>query len=111
MPELTKAQSMSPREREIRHQLAQLVADAILVRGTLSERAKSCGKPTCRCARGEKHQAFYLVASRKGKLKQLSIPKSIKKRVEDWAETYRKILRLLDELSNMQWERIKKREL
>ena len=111
MPEIADTQNMPPREKEIRHALAQLVAEAILVRGTLSERAKVCGKPSCRCARGERHQAFYLVASQKGKLKQLSIPKGIKRKVEDWADTYREILRLLDELSTLQWERIKKRDL
>ena len=68
---------MSAQERELRSRLAQLLTRAAIVRGSLSVREKSCGKPTCRCARGEKHRAVYLVASEEGKLRQLFIPRSL----------------------------------
>ncbi|MGH9160174.1 MAG: DUF6788 family protein [Vicinamibacteraceae bacterium] len=31
-----------------------------MIFGTLAERGRVCGKPTCRCARGEKHPAVQL---------------------------------------------------
>jgi hypothetical protein len=66
---------MSPRERELRSELKQLLLSLGLVRGNLSVRRRSCGKPSCHCMQGgDKHPALYLVASEGGKLRQLFIP-------------------------------------
>ena len=53
-------------ERAQRSRLAQWVGWQPMVRGTLNERQIVCGRPTCGCARGEKHDALYLVRSRNG---------------------------------------------
>jgi hypothetical protein len=42
----------------LRRELQQLTR--VMVFGTLAERGRVCGKPTCRCARGEKHPAVQL---------------------------------------------------
>jgi hypothetical protein len=34
--------------------------------GTLQRQMVKCGKPNCKCARGELHEAFYLFYSRRG---------------------------------------------
>ena len=44
---------LSPAERNFRSQLARLVLNRWFLRGTLSERLGKCGKPNCRCTRGE----------------------------------------------------------
>ena len=66
---------MSPRERDRRSQLAQLAHGAGLLRGTLAIRERACGKPNCKCTKGEKHVSLYLVASYEGRVRQLFIPK------------------------------------
>ena len=109
MPDINKAK-MSPREREIRSRLAQLISRAAVTRGNLSEREKICGKATCRCAAGTKHQALYLVASEKGKLRQLFIPKKLESQARESVEDYQKIRELLEELSQIYWQRLKDRE-
>jgi hypothetical protein len=110
MPEREPFTQMTARERELRGQLAELIAEAGFVRGTLSVREKSCGKPTCRCARGEKHIAFYLVASEGGKIRQLYIPRSLEAKARRWIEGYHQIRAVLEELSQLHWDRLKRRE-
>ena len=102
---------MSDREREIRSRLAQLLSREALVRATLAERERSCGKPYCRCARGEKHRGLYLVASDQGKLHQLFVPRKLESEARECVETYQKIRALLEELSSLYWEKLKRREL
>ncbi len=102
---------MEPREREIRSRLAQLLSRAALVRGSLSIREKSCGKPTCRCARGDKHRAVYLVASDGGKLRQLFIPGKLEPQARECVEAYQRMRELLEELSQIYRDKLQRREL
>lgn len=110
MPEIPKTR-MSTREREIRSRLAQLIYRFPMARGNISEREKLCGKKNCRCARGEKHRALYLVASDAGKLKQLFIPKKLEEQTRECVDIYQEVRELLEELSKMHWDKIKKREI
>ena len=55
---------MTAQERQWRSKLAQIVAQQGFIRGSLLERQRVCGKPNCRCTRGHKHKALYLVISR-----------------------------------------------
>jgi hypothetical protein len=97
-------------EREIRSRLAQLIVSRGFARGSISVRERTCGRPNCRCARGELHTGVYLVASENGKLRQLYIPKTLVATAEEWAESYRLIRDLLEELSQLQWDKLKRRE-
>ncbi len=110
MPDIPKAR-MGSEERELRSRLAQLLSRAALVRGSLSVREKSCGKPSCRCARGEKHRAVYLVASDEGKLRQLFVPRSLEADARECVEAYQRIRELLEELSKLHWDKLQRREL
>ena len=42
----------------LRRELGRLARQILF--GTIAERGRVCGKPTCRCARGEKHPAVQL---------------------------------------------------
>ena len=110
MPDISKG-AMSPREREIRSRINQLVSTAALARGHLSVREKVCGKPNCRCAQGEKHLAFYLVASEDGRLRQLFIPRKMEREARECIEAYQEVRELLEELSQLHWHKLKQRKL
>jgi hypothetical protein len=45
-------------------------------KGTVHRQRVRCGKPRCRCRRGEPHEAFYLFFRVKGKLRKRHIPRS-----------------------------------
>lgn len=101
---------MSAREREFRSRLARLVhADGIL-RGSLSLRARTCGKPGCKCAQGQKHVSLYLTYSEKGKYRQVFIPKDLEDEVRSWVDNHHKARDLLEEISRIQQEKIEKRK-
>jgi len=98
--------SLSAAERNFRSRLTQLVHDAWFLRGTLSVRSRRCGQPNCRCARGQLHASLYLVQSRQGKLRQLSIPKPWEDRVRQAVRNYHEMQRLLEEISELEWKRL-----
>lgn len=102
---------MTSEERELRSRLAQLVTSIGFIRGTLQERQTTCGKPTCRCARGERHKTLYLVASIEGKQQQLYIPRALHDTVREWVEGYHRIRDQLEELSEQHWRKIQQREM
>ena len=101
---------MSVRERDRRSRLAQLTHGAGLLRGTLAIRERVCGKPNCKCAKGKKHISLYLVASYKGRPRQLFIPRDWEPQVRRWVQQYQEARRLLEEVSLLYWDKVKKRQ-
>jgi hypothetical protein len=81
------------------------------VRGTLTSRERGCGKEGCHCIEGKKHKSLYLIASRKGKYQQLYIPDSLKNDVRRSIASFEEIRKLLDLVNEMNWERIKQRDI
>ena len=101
---------MSPEERHLRSQLVQLLSGVGLLRASLNPRQKVCGKPNCRCVRGERHSALYVMASENGKPLQLYVPHSLEPQVRQWMASYQRIRELLDELSRLYWDKLARRE-
>jgi DNA-dependent RNA polymerase auxiliary subunit epsilon len=101
---------MSHKERDLRSHLVRLASRYGFLHGTLDVRARTCGKKTCKCTRGEKHSSLYLVVRQDGKVRQLFVPKEKESEVRQWVERYQQILELIDEISDFHWSRIKERE-
>jgi hypothetical protein len=60
----------------LRRELQRLARQMIF--GTLAERGRVCGKPTCRCARGEKHPAVQLAQwAGDGKTRSQHVPYAV----------------------------------
>jgi hypothetical protein len=59
------------------------------IRGSFGSRRRVCGKPSCHCARGERHEAKYLTASQDGKLRQVHVPDSDVAEVAEGVARYR----------------------
>jgi hypothetical protein len=100
---------MSPQERRFRSELAQLVSQRGLIRGSLLVRRRVCGKPNCHCASGEGHQSLYLVISEGGRSRQLFVPNSHEQMVRRWVADYRTARRLLEEISALYWDKVRQR--
>ena len=101
---------MTVQERRRRSALARLITQRGLLRGNLLERRRVCGKPNCKCTRGELHASLYLVFSEGGKLRQLFIPKTWESRVRLWVTDYHEVRRLLEEISRLSVEKLRQRE-
>src|SRR6267143_1483560 len=91
---------LSAVERNFRSRIAQLSSGQWFLRGTLSERSGTCGKPNCRCARGELHKSLYLVQSQAGKLRQICVPKAWQQRIRQAVNDYRLMQKLIEEVSD-----------
>ena len=102
--------NMPASERQRRSRLAQLIHGAGLLRGTLAVRERVCGKANCKCAKGkEKHVSLYLVASYGGRTRQLFIPKDREPQVRRWVQQYQEARKLLEEVSLLYWDKVRKR--
>jgi len=101
---------LSGSERRFRSRLAQLAHDRWFLRGTLSVRTRKCGKPNCRCARGEPHSSLYLVQSHDGKPRQVGIPKPWVDRVRQAVNDYQEMQRLIEEVSELEWKRVRENQ-
>ena len=101
---------LSAAERNFRSRIAQLASSQWFLRGTLSERSGKCGKPNCHCAQGERHKSLYLVQSQGGKPRQICIPQAWQERVRQAVNDYQQMQRLLEEVSELEWKRLKERK-
>jgi hypothetical protein len=95
-------------QRNFRSRLSQLVHQALFLRGTLSVRSRPCGKPNCRCVRGQLHASLYLVQSQGGKLRQLAIPRAWEDRVREAVHNYQRMQKLIEEISELEWKQLRK---
>jgi len=101
---------MTAAERRARSQLAQLLSQRGVIRGSLLVRKRKCGKPNCRCARGEGHESLFLVISENGRTRQLFVPKDWESRVRLWVEDYHRARDLLEEVSRIYWDKVHQRQ-
>ena len=97
---------MSREERDLRSRASQLLSSAGLVHGYLSVRYQKCGKPNCRCTRGDKHEAFVLVIRKQGKTVQIPVPRRLAPTAQRWVEQEKTLQDLLLRISELQTERI-----
>ena len=104
--EIAKA-AMSEEERELRSRAGQILSGAGLIHGNLSTRLQKCGKPNCRCNRGERHELFVLVLRQDGKTIQVPIPRRLVQRVRQWVQQEKDLQEMLRRISELQTERIR----
>jgi hypothetical protein len=101
---------MSAVERRARSQLAQLLTQRGVIRGTLLVRKRKCGKANCRCAQGEGHESLFLVISENGRTRQLFVPRDWESRVRLWVGDYHRARELLEEVSRIYWDKVRQRQ-
>lgn len=61
-----------------------------LIRGTFGARGRVCGKPNCKCAKGDLHQSKYLSASENGRTRQVHVPSKDELTVAEGVERARR---------------------
>jgi hypothetical protein len=107
---------MSPRsqrsfpERHARSQLAQLITQQPFLRGSLVERTRRCGKPTCRCRNGQLHRSLYLAVRHRGRRALLYIPRPLEETVRLWLHNGRRLREQLEALNQQQLEQLLQRK-
>ena len=101
-----KAEQLTLRRRKL---IQQLRGMGPVLRASLIQRFTQCGKPGCKCMRGEKHgPAYYLAVSyAKGRTRQVYVPKDLQPLAEQWVHNYHQALTVLEEISSINLELIR----
>jgi hypothetical protein len=95
-------------------------SDRPVIKGTVYELKRKCGKPGCKCAQGELHARMVVSASEGGKTRLRAIPRGFlvdtQQRVRRYqelrrararvVEIHRQMLKLMDEMEGMRREEV-----
>lgn len=82
--------------------LKKLMKIKPFVSGSLGKTYRKCGKKNCKCARGKLHPGYQLTYKKKGKTETIYIPVDLHKEVKEWIAEYKRIKKLMEEISNLQ---------
>src|ERR1700682_6365968 len=101
--------ALSRRRRTLLQRLPPLQA---ILRGSLIERYKRCGKPGCKCAEGPGHgPKYYLSVSRPGLRPQMDyVPQESHAQVAEFVANYHRAREILEAISEINRELLRRRE-
>ena len=105
---------------EIKGLVEPLFSDRPVIKGTVYELKRKCGKPGCKCARGQLHARMVVSASEGSKTRLEVIPHGLFVEVQvkvrryqelrrvraRLGEIYRKMLRVMDQMEAMRREEL-----
>lgn len=97
--------------RQRRQGLAKLLPPVTnILRGSLVERYVTCGNPSCKCARGERHgPMWYLtVTLGRGRTTGGIIPEEMVPEVRGWIENYHKLKDHIEKISEINRELLRR---
>lgn len=100
--------ALRQRRRQLLHQLPPLEQ---LLRGSLSERYKRCGRPGCHCANGPGHgPKFYLSVSIPEQRPRMDyVPNAAVAEVRHYIGNYRKVREIINEICAINAELLRRR--
>ena len=115
-------QSLANLANEIRQIVEPFFSDKPLIKGSVYELKTKCGKPNCKCAKGELHRRMVVSASEKGKTQLRVIPRGsvvevqgkvggyqkLRKARARLVEVNKKMLQVMDEMEAMRREEVPK---
>lgn len=105
---------------EMKRLVEPFFSDRPVIKGTVYELRRQCGKPGCKCAQGELHARMVVSASEKGKTRLRVIPRGFLVEVQQKVRRYqdlrrirarlvaihREMLKVLDEMEAMRREEL-----
>jgi uncharacterized protein YjiS (DUF1127 family) len=96
------------RERHALSRLRQILNAPGLLRASIIQMNKRCGKPYCWCAKAKRHWhlSWCVGQSQGGSPRMKHIPAELLPEVRLWVKRYQEARKLLDEVSNENWNKI-----
>jgi hypothetical protein len=73
--------------------LRRLQRSQPMAQGSFYLLRRKCGKPNCRCARGQLHATYVLTRSEAGRDRLFTVPQDQRARLRQWAAEYRRYQR------------------
>jgi hypothetical protein len=71
------------------------------IAGSLAKVGVRCGNPACRCASGQRHEAWVLTRKEKGKTVTVHVPRDMVEDVAKWVQEHRRRKQLSREVSEL----------
>lgn len=113
-------QSLISLADEIKQLIEPCLSDKPVIKGSVYEIKRKCGKPGCKCAQGHLHGRMVVSSSEKGKTQLRVIPHGflveIKAKVREYQrlrrnrariiEVHKKMLRMMDEMETIRRQQI-----
>lgn len=81
--------------------LKKLAETRPFIAGSLAKVGVRCGNPNCRCASGQRHEAWVLTRKEKGKTVTVHVPRDMVEDVARWVEEHRRRKQLSQEVSEL----------
>ena len=99
------------KERALYSTLRRLLTEPGLIRGSLVEMRRRCGKAACACATdpARRHRSLYLGLSVRGRRRMLYIPPVWEGRVRQWTGRYGEVREVLERISQESVRRLERR--
>jgi hypothetical protein len=101
--------ALRQRRQALIKQLERL--EPFILRGSLIERFKRCGKPGCKCARGPGHgPKYYLSISQPGARPEMDyVPVEYSQQVSEYLHNFQQVRQLLEQICNLNRELLRRR--
>jgi Family of unknown function (DUF6788) len=93
--------------RALDARVKQLQARGPVLAASLVEIGRRCGRPGCRCTRGELHMGHYLTRSVEGKTQTIYVPVDLVDEVRAWVDEYQRLRALIQESTQLALARIR----
>jgi hypothetical protein len=103
------AAALRKRRQTLVKQLSRL--EPFILRGSLIERFKRCGKAGCKCAQGPGHgPKYYLSISQPGTRPQMDyVPTEHIQQVSEYLHNFQQVRQLLEQICNLNRELLRRR--
>lgn len=96
---------MTPHKKWILEKLSQFPD---LMKASLAESHRTCGKSGCKCQKGEKHIGYFLSYRLQGKMKTLYVPKTAYPNIQQLISNWKQIKTFIEELTDLNASLVKK---
>jgi hypothetical protein len=100
-------QSLLHLAKEVRQLIEPFFSDRPLIKGSVYELKRRCGKPGCKCARGELHARMVVSASESGKTRLQVIPHGFLVEIQEKVRRYQEVRRARARLVEIHREMLK----
>ena len=92
--------AMTKKERQARSRLAKIAHELGIIRGSLMEATRTCGKEGCKCLlKDEQHKIIYISQVKDRKGRSIYVSEANKSLSEEWIKNYKEAKELLETIS------------
>ena len=78
-----------------------------IIRGSIVQYARLCGKSNCHCVTGKRHVSTFLSITVEGKTINIYLKKNTQKIAQQWSSNYKQFSDITEQISNINIQRLK----